>query len=144
MYHTSPNKLIISSAQTHGSDSYTTHVKVERAVSRGESLFSVCSSLLSQLKPDIILTQNVCSVCSIDDQTVTRIIETLDHPPIIISLNPTSLSDIFGNILEVGDAIDQQVAAKRVHQKRMQQISATTKIADESISNLGSVKQRVR
>ena len=119
-------------------------MKVERAVSRGESLFSVCSSLLSQLKPDIILTQNVCSVCSIDDQTVTRIIETLDHPPIIISLNPTSLSDILGNILEVGDAIDQQVAAKRVYQKLMQQISAATKIANESISNLGSVKRRVR
>jgi iron complex transport system substrate-binding protein len=43
-----------------------------------DMLYQINAKLLRELQPDVILSQGLCSVCSIDVQTVHRICKTMD------------------------------------------------------------------
>ena len=47
--------------------------QVSEALSSGQSLYTLDEALLRELKPDVILTQDLCEVCAIDLKTVERI-----------------------------------------------------------------------
>ncbi|HRP63418.1 MAG TPA: ABC transporter substrate-binding protein [Phycisphaerales bacterium] len=75
------------------------------SVSTGSvSLYSLNVDLLRSLQPDLILTQDLCEVCSIDLSTVRTIAASLDPQPHILSLDPHSLDDVFDDMLRVGEA----------------------------------------
>lgn len=82
--------------------------EIDRAVREqlagGQPLYTLDAEALAALRPDLILTQDLCNVCSIDLQTVRRVAETLDPPPRIVSLNPTTVEDVLEDILTVGRA----------------------------------------
>jgi iron complex transport system substrate-binding protein len=101
---------ILTAARTRGRTSAEIDAQV-RAVLRDESqsanasLYTLNESLLRELQPDVILTQDLCEVCSIDLGTVRRIASDLDPSPAIISLNPDSLEAVFDDMLLVGEAV---------------------------------------
>ena len=75
------------------------------ALSSGQSLYTIDEPLLSSLRPDVILTQDICSVCAIDLPTVERAAAAMGpSPPRVLSLNPLTLDDVLRNVLEVGAA----------------------------------------
>jgi len=69
------------------------------------SLYSLDVDLLCDLSPDVILTQDLCDVCSIDLNTVRRVAADMSPVPEIVSLNPTSVFDVFDDLLKVGEAV---------------------------------------
>jgi len=77
------------------------------------SLYSVDEDLLRSLKPDVILTQDLCEVCSIDLRTVERIARDMSPQPQVISLNPMRMEDIYDDILRIGEAIELVDEANR-------------------------------
>ncbi|MFG0329901.1 MAG: ABC transporter substrate-binding protein [Phycisphaerales bacterium] len=77
------------------------------------SLYTIDEARLRALEPDLILTQDLCEVCSIDLNTVRRIAADLSPTPEIVSLNPTSLEEVFDDLLRVGEAVDRPDDAKR-------------------------------
>ncbi len=66
---------------------------------------------LRDLRPDLILTQSMCGVCSIDLPAVEAAAGRLDPAPTILSLDPHSLEDVFDDLLAVGEAIGHQQRA---------------------------------
>lgn len=77
---------------------------VRAAVTGGQPLYTLDASRLADLKPDLIITQDLCSVCSIDDETVRQVAARLARPPAILSLNPTTVEDILDDLFRVGRA----------------------------------------
>ncbi len=69
------------------------------------SLYTLDEDLLAALEPDLILTQDLCRVCSIDLASVRRIAERLPGRPRVVSLNPTTLEGVFDDVLTVGAAV---------------------------------------
>src|SRR5690606_36373376 len=71
---------------------YTTPAQVDREVreqlTTGQSLYTLDTQMLADLKPDIILTQDLCDVCSIDLATVQQVAAGLDPAPRVLSFNP--------------------------------------------------------
>ena len=80
----------------------------------GASLYSLDTELLKSLKPDVILTQDLCDVCSIDLNTVRAAVADMNPKPAIVSLNPISLEDVFDDLLIVGQAVGMDDTARRV------------------------------
>jgi iron complex transport system substrate-binding protein len=64
------------------------------------------------LRPDVILTQQLCDVCAVGYGTVARLAETLPGPPQVVDLEPTSLSDILADIRGVAEVC---TVPKRAH-----------------------------
>ncbi len=90
-------------------DPSTEPLRIDQAVRTslrsGESLYSVDEALLASLQPDLILTQDLCNVCSIDLPAVQRLARTLPGPPGVLSLNPSTIEDVLDDLLRVAEAL---------------------------------------
>jgi ABC-type Fe3+-hydroxamate transport system substrate-binding protein len=78
---------------------------VRAALRAGESLYTLDVDRLRELKPDVILTQDLCEVCSIDLPTVQRVAHEMDPAPTVISLDPKSVWGVLDDLLLVGAAV---------------------------------------
>jgi len=75
---------------------------VREQLASGNSLYSVNAQLLRDLKPNLILTQDLCEVCSIDLKTVRRIADSLSPRPEIVSLNPQTFEGVLDDLYTIG------------------------------------------
>lgn len=78
--------------------------QVRDAVGEGRPLYTLDAERLAGLRPDLIITQDLCSVCSIDDETVRQVADCLSPRPAVLSLNPTTLEGVLDDVLSVGRA----------------------------------------
>jgi iron complex transport system substrate-binding protein len=101
---------VLTAQTTHydpqsGTDAKAIDALVAQAVGSGQALYTLDEELLAQLKPDVIITQDLCSVCSIDLDSVRRVAQGLPKQPVVLALNPVSVEDILDDIYRVGEAI---------------------------------------
>ncbi|MBI4547880.1 MAG: cobalamin-binding protein [Ignavibacteriae bacterium] len=66
------------------------------------TLYQLDVELLDSLSPDIIFTQQLCTVCAVSYDNVFRVAQKIKSKPKVVNLEPQSLEGIFQNILEVG------------------------------------------
>ncbi len=89
----------------------------------GESLYEVDELLLRQLRPEIILTQDLCQVCAPSGNELTRAIRDLPVTPSVVWLSPQTLADIEANIRSVGTAAGRTTNAEAVIQSNRERIN---------------------
>jgi iron complex transport system substrate-binding protein len=87
---------------------------VRRALRENGTVYIIDEALLRELMPDVILTQKLCDVCAVGYGTVARLAQTLPGPPQVVNLEPSSLSDIFGDIQRVAKVCDVSDRADKV------------------------------
>lgn len=104
---------ILTKARTHGGASAEIDAEVSASLSSGQSLYELDERLLAELAPDVILTQNLCEVCSIDLRTVERVAASLPTRPSVVSLDPKTVFDVFDDLLKVGAAVGLAERAER-------------------------------
>ncbi len=75
---------------------------VRAAMHAGSSLYHLDAQLLDRLEPDLIVTQELCPVCAVSYEIVTAAAKRLRCDPRVVSLEPRSLDDVFGNIELLG------------------------------------------
>src|SRR5437660_3370273 len=66
------------------------------------SIYHLDEARLRELKPDLILTQELCDVCAVSYKTVQRPARMFDAEVKVVSLEPNTIADIFDNIRTVG------------------------------------------
>ncbi len=76
---------------------------VRRSLHEGSSLYHLDAELLEQLAPDLIVTQELCVVCAVSYDIVQRAVRRLRGDPRLISLEPSSLDDVFATISFLGE-----------------------------------------
>jgi iron complex transport system substrate-binding protein len=77
----------------------------------GESIYQLDTSALEELRPDLIVTQALCSVCAVSFDDVSAIAEQLDPRPNVISLDPHTLGEVLGDARTLAEATDRRDAA---------------------------------
>jgi iron complex transport system substrate-binding protein len=77
--------------------------QVRKFTERGESIYGVNGEVLRRLAPDLIVTQNLCSVCAASPEDLAAVLATFDGRPEVLSLDPLDLGDVWRDILWVGD-----------------------------------------
>ena len=78
---------------------------IQQARASGNPVYIIDQDLLRRLRPDLILTQELCEVCAVGAGSVFETAaKALDYQPEILSIRPASLDDIYGNIQRIGDA----------------------------------------
>jgi iron complex transport system substrate-binding protein len=81
------------------------------AAERG-SLYDLEETVLAELAPDLILTQEQCDVCAVNEQTVRRAAVRLPGSPHVESVNPLTLDGVFAMFRRVGDLLDARREAE--------------------------------
>ena len=75
--------------------------------------------MLEALQPDLIITQELCDVCAVSYKEVQRVARVLDGPAQVVSLEPTSLNEVFDTILLVGELTGRfEIAEEKVRELR--------------------------
>src|ERR1700687_4508056 len=77
---------------------------VAQRLRNGLSLYQVDETLLQEIAPDLIVTQDLCQVCAPSGNEVSRVLEVLPIKPQILWLTPNSLEQIFDNMRDLGEA----------------------------------------
>jgi len=78
---------------------------------QGASLYDLDSDGLAELRPDLILTQEQCDVCAVNEATVRRAAANLPGNSEVESVNPTDLEGVFAMFRRVGELLDARVEA---------------------------------
>ena len=87
---------------------------VSNNAAQGKSTYLVDKDALQEANPDIILTQKLCEVCAVSGNQAMEAVEVLGHMPEIISLEPTTIDEIFDTIITIGHATGVQEKAKEI------------------------------
>jgi len=77
----------------------------------GESIYELDTELLRDLRPDLIVTQALCSVCAVSYDEVQAIAEEIETRPQVISLDPHTLGEVLGDARTLAQATDCKDAA---------------------------------
>ncbi len=102
------------------------------------SIYDLDENLLRELKPDLILTQELCEVCAVSYKTVKQAAARLfDGECRIVSLEPSTITDIFENIRTVGELTLRTDEAALV-------VGELSTRVDALAAALAGVKQRPR
>jgi iron complex transport system substrate-binding protein len=95
------------------------------------SIYSLDERLLAELKPDLIITQELCEVCAVSYQTVLQAARTFELGARVISLEPNNISDIFANIRTVGEFAGTPAAADTLVNELTVQLDALAVLLTE-------------
>jgi iron complex transport system substrate-binding protein len=105
--------------------------EIDRAVrsltEQGQSIYELDTEELHALSPDLIVTQAVCAVCAVSYDDVQALADEMDPRPEVISLDPTTLGEVLGDVRTVATATDRkdqgvelvQDAASRIDRVRL-------------------------
>src|SRR6266700_1445655 len=103
---------------------HASHEIDEEVARRGGDIYEIDEKLLESLKPDLILTQELCAVCAVSYTKVKEAARVLEADTRIISLEPTSLEEIVDNILLVGKTTGKLEGARELGSQLLSRIHA--------------------
>src|SRR5216684_103917 len=75
---------------------------VNESASESHSLYAVDAELMDELRPDLVITQDLCEVCAVSsgDLATACPIETE-----VFSMNPRSLADVVESVITLADRL---------------------------------------
>jgi iron complex transport system substrate-binding protein len=85
-----------------GSNSGDIERQVSLAAERGDSLYVVDTAAILDLKPDLVVAQDVCRVCAV---TASQVADELAPIP-VLRQHPHSLEDVLADMVELAAACD--------------------------------------
>eukprot|EP00798_Chlamydomonas_sp_ICE-L_P002810 gene2810-12687_t len=91
------------------------HAAVSEAISNGAGLYTIDAATVIALKPTLIITQSLCSVCSIDMNVVQKFVGTMpeESRPNVLDLNPMNIQDVIADCERVGEALGLEEEGKQ-------------------------------
>jgi iron complex transport system substrate-binding protein len=79
--------------------------RVKDLVGTGHQLYQLREKAFQQARPDLILTQDLCHVCSVTPDQLARATQSLQRQPELLILSPTTLEDVLHDIGRIADAV---------------------------------------
>jgi iron complex transport system substrate-binding protein len=79
----------------------------------GSSFYTLDTEALAALRPDVVLTQDLCDVCAVSYEKVSRAVRVLDAGTRVLSLEPRTLDDVLDCLVTVGDLLGVRERAER-------------------------------
>ncbi len=126
-------KIIEPSIDFEQLDSSDIDGKVREMSFKKEPLFKIDVDKIREIKPDLIISQNMCSVCAPFDKEIQRTVEILGYEPRNLVLNPSSLSEIFQSIIVLGKELDREQEALKVTSQLEERINKIKSILHDPV-----------
>jgi iron complex transport system substrate-binding protein len=125
-------RVVMSSRIPHNAPPLEIDRMVREFVAKGESLYAVDVAALQELKPDLIVTQDLCHVCAATPDDLGGALTHFAVPPQVLCLNPQNLGDVWRDILRVGEETRSGPAAIRIVETIGRRLAAMERLAATS------------
>lgn len=90
----------------------------------GSSLYTLDTEALAALRPDVLLTQDLCEVCAVSYARVTGAVRLLDADARVLSLEPRTLGDVLDTLVTVGELLGVRERGERRRQAALERLDA--------------------
>jgi iron complex transport system substrate-binding protein len=87
---------------------------VSASVGGGQPLYRLDTDAIRELRPDLVLAQDLCAVCAVPSGHVNQALDVLGCQAEVISLDPSSLDEVLDGVLQVGKAAGVPERAEEV------------------------------
>jgi iron complex transport system substrate-binding protein len=86
--------------------------RVAATRAKGESLYLLDVELLARLRPDLLVTQDLCGVCSVTGSEVEEACARAGVRPEVVSLTPRTLGEVWDSVDTLADALGDRPAGR--------------------------------
>jgi iron complex transport system substrate-binding protein len=87
---------------------------VSASIGGGQPLYRLDTDAIGELRPDLVLAQDLCAVCAVPSGQVNQALDVLGCQAEVISLDPSSLDEVLDGVLQVGKAAGVPERAEEV------------------------------
>jgi iron complex transport system substrate-binding protein len=87
---------------------------VSASIGGGQPIYRLDTDAIRDLRPDLVLAQDLCAVCAVPSGHVNQALDVLGCQAEVISLDPSSLDEVLEGVLQVGKAGGVQERAEEV------------------------------
>jgi iron complex transport system substrate-binding protein len=77
---------------------------VKAIVGEGRALYELNEEKLTELAPDLIVTQAVCDVCAVSFEDVVEVAARLPSRPRVVQQDPSTLREMLDDVIRLGEA----------------------------------------
>ena len=81
---------------------------------RGEEIYKLITENVSNAKPDLIISQEICEVCSAYTNQVKNAMDILEEKPEIYSMSPHNIQEILKCVKDIAEKIDEVERGKEI------------------------------
>ena len=82
--------------------------KICQLMTEGKEIYNLNKESLLNAKPDLIISQNICEVCSAHTEHVKMAVEILEKKPDVYTMDPHDVSEILVSIREISKKIGKE------------------------------------
>jgi iron complex transport system substrate-binding protein len=81
--------------------------RVKELAATGARLYRLKEEAFCRAQPDVVLSQDLCHVCAVTPDQLTHAIQSLHHPPMVVTFSPTTLEGMINDVERIAKAIDR-------------------------------------
>ncbi len=111
---TSKPKVIESVFQPEKMSSKEIDEKICDLSEKGEDIYKLVTQNVSDAKPDLIISQEICEVCSAYTNQVKNAIDILDEKPEIYSMSPHDINGILKCVTDIAEKINEEKRGREI------------------------------
>jgi iron complex transport system substrate-binding protein len=84
---------------------------VRERTQEGQAIYELDEGTLSDLRPDLIVTQQLCAVCAVSYDDVVKVAEHIPSTPKVVALDPRTIGEAMSDIRTIAQATGAKDAA---------------------------------
>lgn len=107
-------RIVSTTALPEGLTPSEIDAAVRRRIAAGDDLYTLDEGALRALAPDLVVTQDLCAVCAVDIKEVDAALEHLGCEADVLTLDPMTLGEVLGSVVQVGRRTGHQREADRL------------------------------
>lgn len=106
--------------------------RVAATLEHGQPIYELDAALLAALQPDLIVTQEVCTVCAVSYDDVLAVAARLESRPRVLALDPSTLGEAFADIRRLAEACGVEERADELLEALGRRVEAVERAAAEA------------
>lgn len=105
-------RLVSHSALPAGAGPAEVDRLVTDSLDGGSPIYRLDHEAIRELRPDVVITQDLCAVCAVPSGHVHEALDLLGSPAEVVSLDPSSLGEVLDGVLTVADVCGSRPEAR--------------------------------
>ncbi len=135
--------IISPSFDSNGLNSVEIDRKIRDLSISKKPIFIIDSKKVKEIKPDLIISQNLCEVCAPFSREIQQVFSILGYEPRNLELNPKNVYDIFESIILIGQETGNIEKAQQIVNKLTKRIDRVRQKLENSDRENKVRKQKV-
>jgi iron complex transport system substrate-binding protein len=125
--------LVSSSALPidHTTDPSTIDQLVRDQLEESQSIYILNSALIRDLRPDLILAQDLCRVCAVPSGDVEAALDVIGCRADVLSLDPHTIDEVINGVEDVGNALGKSEQAGVLAENLRNRMEAVRRVSKD-------------